>query len=392
MRARDKTSLLVFGFSVAGLAATQAGCRGEAAPAPPPPPTVSVVKVAQKDVPLHSEWIATLDGYVNAEIRPQVSGYLVRQLYGDGMAVRKGDVLFEIDSRSFRAAHDDAQARLAQSRAQLGKAEQDLERDRPLAEARAIARSQLDNDVQSRLAARAAVDSAAAGAQQAHLNLDFTKVRSLVDGIAGIAQGQTGDLVGPTTVLTTVSQVDPIKAYVSISEQEYLRFAASSTGGGRVLPGQSGGSLELILGDGSVHPYPGQFILADRQVDRTTGTIRILATFPNPKHVLRPGQFGRVRAVTGVKLGALLVPQRAVTELQGNFQVAVVGPDSKVAIRPVVMGEQVDTLWIAESGLKPDETVVVDGVQKVRDGQPVTAKPFEPAAAAAPAPSAGRSN
>lgn len=372
-------------FILAAISAAQAACRSEAAPPPPPPPSVALVKVVQKDAPITREWIATLDGQVNAEIQPQVNGYLVRQTYTEGTQVTRGQVLFEIDPRPFRASLAQSRAQLAQARAQLGKANLDLERDRPLAEARAIARSQLDNDVQARLAALAAVDSAQATVRQAELNLEFTKVRSLVDGIAGVARGQIGDLVGPTTILTTVSQVDPIKAWVSISEQEYLRFAAAMEQGGQPLPGQDGGA-ELILGDGSVHPHKGTFVLADRQVDPTTGTIRILASFPNPTRLLRPGGFGRVRAVTRLVRGALLIPQRAVSELQGTYQVAVVGADNKASIRPVQLGARVGSMWIVEKGLSAGETIVAEGVQKVRDGAPVTPvaapEPAEPPAQA----------
>ena len=274
---------------------------------------------------------------------------------------------------------EQAGAQLAQSEAQLVRAEQDLERDRPLADARAIARSQFDNDVQNQRAAEAAADSARASLRQARLSLGFTKVRSLVDGIAGIARGQIGDLVGPTTVLTTVSQVDPIKAYVSVSELEYLRFAENLSAGGQLLPGRADGEsgLELVLGDGKIYPHKGKFVLADRQVDRTTGTIRVLATFPNPKQVLRPGQFGRVRATTRVVKGALLVPQRAVTELQGNYQIAVVGADKKASVRPVRMGERIGSMWIVEAGLKPGESVVAEGVQKVKDGALVNPRPAQ---------------
>jgi RND family efflux transporter MFP subunit len=381
---------LLLTAALATLPGAQVACRSEAAPPPPPPPSVGLVKVIQKDTPITKEWLATLDGQVNADIQPQVSGYLIRQTYTEGMPVTKGQVLFEIDPRPFRASLEQSRAQLAQSKAQLGKATLDLERDRPLAEARAIARSQLDNDVQNQLAASATVDSAQATVRQSQLNLEFTKVRSLVDGIAGVARGQIGDLVGPTTVLTTVSQVDPIKAWVSISEQEYLRFAGAMAQGGQPLPGQEDGA-ELILGDGSVHPHRGRFLLADRQVDPTTGTIRIMATFPNPTHLLRPGQFGRVRAVTRLARGALLVPQRALSELQGTYQVAVVGADSKASIRPVQLGERVGSMYIVESGLRAGENIVADGVQKVRDGilvKPVAAQPDPPEAA--PAPPAGR--
>ncbi|HWM85279.1 MAG TPA: efflux RND transporter periplasmic adaptor subunit [Kofleriaceae bacterium] len=376
MRARLETTSLLL---LPGLLAALVGCRGEAAPPPPRPPSVVLVKVVQKDVPIESEWIATLDGHVNADIQPQVTGYLVRQVYAEGMQVRKGDVLFEIDARPFRASLDQAQAQHAQSRAQLGKAAQDLERDRPLAEARAIAKSQLDNDVQAKRAAKAATDSARATVKQARLNLEFTRIRSPINGIAGIARGQIGDLVGPTTVLTTVSQVDPIKAYVAISEQEYLSLGEVVAGGSQPLPGGVGAGLSLLLGDGNVYPHQGRFVLADRQVDSTTGTIRLVATFPNPKRLLRPGQFGRVRAVTRVVKGALIIPQRAVTELQGTFQVAVVGADDKAVVRPVELGPRVGSMWIVEKGLRAGERVVAEGVQKVKDGAPVT-----PAAAPAP--------
>jgi membrane fusion protein (multidrug efflux system) len=368
---------------LAGLLGAQLACRGEAAPPPPPPPTVAVVQVVQGDAPLQTEWLATLDGYVNAQIQPQVSGYLVRQLYTEGMPVAKGQVLFEIDPRPFRSAVDEARARLAQSKAQLGKAARDVERDQPLAEARAIAQSRLEDDVQARAAAEASVASAEASSRQAELSLGFTKVRSLIDGIAGVARGQIGDLVGPTTLLTTVSQVDPIKAWVSLSEQEYLRAAGAAQGGGPPLPGQGDG-LELVLGDGSVYPHKGRFVLADRQVDPATATIRVMAEFPNPKHLLRPGQFGRVRAVTRLVRGALLIPQRAVTELQGTYQVAVVGADHKASVRSVQLGPRVGPMWIVESGLAAGETVVADGVHKVRDGAPVT--PIQ----AKPAPGQGR--
>ena len=266
---------------------------------------MTVVKVVRKDAPLQREWLASLDGYVNADIQPQIGGYLVKQSYTEGKPVKKGDVLFEIDPRPSRAALARSRALLAQSEAELAKARLDVERDRPLAEARAIARSQLDNDVQAAAAAQARLDSARAALQQSQLDVNFTKVRSLVNGIAGVARGQIGDLVGPTTVLTTVSQVDPIKAWIAMSEQEYIQFAAT---GDADQPLPAGEDLKLVLGDGSVHPEEGTFVLADRQVDPTTGTIRVLATFPNPQRRLRPGQFGRVRAITSVERNALLDP------------------------------------------------------------------------------------
>ena len=363
------------------LSLIQSACstRSAAQAPPPPPPSVAVVEVATQDVPIRSEWITTLDGYVNAQIQPQVGGYLIKQNYVEGSYVNKGDVLFEIDPRTFQAALDQARAQLAQAQAQLGRANQDVERDRPLAEARAIARSQLDNDVQARAAAAAAVDSARAAVRTAQLNLEFTKVHSLTDGVAGIARGQIGDLVGPSTLLTTVSRLDPIKAYIAISEREYLRFVGGLEGGGKARsPFPAGDTpLELILTGDTAYPQPGKFVLADRQVDPTTGTIRVAAAFPNPGNILRPGQFGRVRATVAIRKGALVVPQRSVSELQGTFQVAVVGNDNKVSIRNVKVGPRVGNLWVVEDGLRQGEKVVAEGVQKVRDGVAVHPTPFQ---------------
>lgn len=330
------------------------------------------------DVPIRSEWITTLDGYVNAQIQPQVTGYLVKQNYVEGSFVKKGDVLFEIDPRTFQAVLDQARAQVAQAQAQLGRANNDVERDRPLAEGHAIARSQLDNDVQARAAAAAAVDSARAAVRTAELNLEFTKVRSLTDGVAGIARGQLGDLVGPATLLTTVSRLDPIKAYVAISEGEYLHFVGGLASGDEARsPFPTGETpLELILTGDTPYPLPGKFVFADRQVDPATGTIRVAAAFPNPNNILRPGQYGRVRATTALRKGALVVPQRAVTELQGGYQVAVVGADNKVSIRRVKAGPRVGTVWVIEEGVQVGDKVIVEGLQKVRDGATVTPTAF----------------
>jgi membrane fusion protein (multidrug efflux system) len=317
-----------------------------------------------------------LDGYVNANIQPQVSGYLVQQVYKEGSFVHKGDVLFQIDPRPFKVALEKAQGELAQAQAQLGKAAQDVERDTPLAQEKAIAQSQLDNDIQAKLAAQAALASAQADVDQAQLNLGFTQVTSPIDGIAGIAKGQIGDLVGPNIQLTTVSQVDPIKAYVSMSEQEYFSLSQRISASPSDNPDSQEQSLwaQLTLGNGMTFPSKGTFIFADRQINTGTGTILAAVSFPNPGNVLRPGQFGRVRSVMSVKKNALLVPQRAVTELQGNYQVAVVGPDNKVSIRPVKVGETVDSMWIINEGLTPDERVVTEGTQNVMDGSSVNVK------------------
>src|SRR6266436_1076425 len=351
------------------------GCgRGQATTAMPVP-EVEVATVETRDVPIYGEWVATLDGYVNAEIRPQVSGYIIKQNYTEGSLVRKGQVLFEIDPRPFQAALDRAKGDLAQAEAQLGKSTLDVERDAPLAEARAIAKSQLDNEVQAKLGAQAAVESAKAAVEQAELNLEWTKVTSLVDGIAGIAQVQIGNLVGPNSILTSVSQVDPIKAYFPISEQDYVLAqkqgnASSSEHAIRFF----GTTVELILTDGSIYPQKGKVLLADRQVDPNTGTIRIVAAFPNPGNILRPGQYGRVRVQTSMKRDALLIPQSAVAQSQGSYQVAVVGNDHRVSMRTVKPGATVGAMWVIDEGLKPGEQVAAEGPQKIKEGTLVTPK------------------
>jgi RND family efflux transporter MFP subunit len=339
--------------------------------APAAPPTVQVVEVTQRDVPVYHEWIATLDGYVNAIIQPQVSGYLIRQNYREGALVHKHDVLFKIDPRPFQAILDQAKAQLAQAEAQLGKTQLDVQRDTPLAREKAIAQSQLDNDIQANLAAKATVEADKATIEQAEINLEFTNVRSLIDGVAGIATGQVGNLVGPQTVLTTVSQLDPIKAYFVASEQQYLAFVQRNPTVASREKSERELVLELVLADGSTYPKKGKFFAADRQVDAQTGAIRLAGLFPNPDNVLRPGQYGRVRFVSYIRPGALLVPQKAVTELQGTYQLAVVGGDDKVSVRTVQVGERSGPMWIIEKGVKPGERVVVEGVQKVRDGMPV---------------------
>jgi len=368
------TKVLLF-IPLIALTLAMSGCGRTEASAPPSAPEVRVAPVVQQDVPVYSEWVTTLDGYVNAQIRPQVSGYIVRQDYKEGSLVRKGQILFEIDPRPFKAALDRAKGDLAQAQAQLGKSALDVERDTPLAQARAIAKSQLDNEVQAKLGAEAAVESSKAAVEQAELNLEWTKVISLVDGIAGIAQVQIGNLVGPNSVLTSVSQVDPIKAFFPISEHEYVLVQKSDAISAKRTNSFFGRSLALILTDGSVHPQEGKILLADRQVDSSTGTIRIVAAFPNPGNVLRPGQYGRVRVETNVKKGALLVPQSAVAQSQGSYQVAVIGGDHKVSMRAVKPGPTVGTMWVIDEGLNPGEQVVVEGLQKVKEGTLVAPKP-----------------
>jgi RND family efflux transporter MFP subunit len=360
-------------------AATSAPSGNGAAPKPGAAPAVSVVAVQPETLPVVSEWVATLDGFVNAQIRPQVTGYLIRRNYEEGAAVKKDQVLFEIDGRSFRTALAQAEATLARAQAELGRAERDHARDTPLAKERAIPQSQLDNDIQAELAAKAAVKSAEASIEAAQLNVSFTKVRSLIDGVAAIATAQIGDLVNPGTLLTTVSQVEPIRAYFSISEQEYLKNARQLNQATKHELWQSGTTLKLFLADGSEYDKPGTFLAADRQIDPRTGTIRISATFPNPDRILRPGMYGRVRAETSVVENALLVPQRAVSEMQGSAQVRVVGPDNKVSLRNVVLGARSGGRWVVETGLAAGDQVVLDGPQ-LRDGTLVTPTPVPPSA------------
>jgi RND family efflux transporter MFP subunit len=353
------------------------GC-GENITAPLPPPQVEVTPVVQRDVPIVREWVASVDGFVNAQIQPQVSGYLVKQTYKEGSFVKKGQVLFQIDPQPSQASLEQAQAQLAQAQAQQVRAQQNVERDRPLAEAHAIAQGQLDGDVQTLRAAQATVDAQKAQVDLARINLNFTKVRSLIDGVAGIANGQIGDLVGPATVLTTVSQLNPAKVYFALGENEYLKFAKAinEVAMGIAKPGQPR-PLQLILSDGSTYGRSGRLYLADRQVNPQTGTIRIAAIFPNPDGILRPGQFGRVRAQVDVLKDALVIPQSAVMETQGTYQVAVLSADNKAAIRPVTVGPQVGTEWVIGDGLKAGERVIVQGIQRVRPGMTVQAIPYQ---------------
>jgi RND family efflux transporter MFP subunit len=352
-----------------------AGCAQKKAPQGAAP-QVQVARVVQKDVSIHREWVATLDGYVNAQIQPQVSGYLIKQDYSEGSFVHKDDVLFEIDPRPFQAVLDQAKAQLAQAEAQLGNATLNVNRDVPEAEANAIPRSQLEGDTQTQSAAKASVAAARASVEQAALNLSFTKVRSLISGIAGITQVQVGNLVTPSTVLTGVSQVDPIKTYFPISAEEYLRIAGKiHPETVNLLSSAAPIPLQLILSNGSAYAHSGNILFADRQVDQQTGTIRIAGAFANPGNVLRPGQYAKVRAVTEVLKGALLIPQRAVSQLQGSAQVAVVGSDNKISIRAVKTGEQVDTMWVITSGLSAGDRVVAEGTQKVKEGSAVVPTP-----------------
>jgi RND family efflux transporter MFP subunit len=348
------------------------------AAAPPPPPVVEVAPVIQKDVPVQGEWVGTLEGYVNAQIQPQVSGYLIRQDYHEGAFVKKGQLLFEIDPRPFQAVLDQAKGQLAQAEAQMANAELNVKRDIPEAEAHAIPQSQLDTDTQSLRGAKAAVEAAQASVEQAELNLGYTRVVSLIDGIAGINTVQVGNLVGPSTVLTAVSQVSPIKVYFPISEQEYLRMAdGGGPGSVDFLTHASRIPLQLTLADGSAYPHPGRIIFADRQVNTQTGTIQIVGEFPNSKNLLRPGQYARIQSPTGNITGALLVPQAAVNQQQGTYQVTVVGADNRVQLRTVEVGPREGTLWVITTGLKPGERVVAVGAEKAKEGELVNPTPYK---------------
>ena len=362
------------------------GCKNESglkAATAPPPPEVLVEKVIQQDVPIYFEWIGTTEGYVNAQIRPRVQGSLRSRNYKEGSVIKAGELMFTIDPSEYQAALNQAMGDLRRAEANLGKTQLDVTRYTPLAKEGAISQQELDNAVQAHQANKASVEAVRATVERAELNLSWTKVTAPISGIAGISVAQIGDLVTPSTVLTTISQVNPIKVYYPISEQEYLHFAKRI----RDIEAGRGGAptpLELTLADGSVYPQRGTFSLADRQVDLRTGTITVQSLFPNPDNMLRPGQYAKIRVAAETRKGAMLVPQQAVQQLQGSHQIAVVGEGNKVDIRavkvgeqvPVKVGEQVENMWIITQGLNPGEQIVVSGVQKVKAGMVVNPKPF----------------
>jgi len=406
---------------VATVLLNAAGCSSAAsAPKAAPPLTVTVAEVDQKDVPIVSEWIGTLDGLVNSEIKAQVSGYLIKQDYTEGTFVKRGQLLFQIDPRPFQAALEQAEGQLAQSQGQLeqaraqvaqaeaqvavaqanqGRTQLDVDRYTPLAQKQAITQQDLDNATQNNIAAKAqlqaakaqvetakaqitattaAVQSTKAAVETARINLGFTRITSPIDGIPGAAQQQVGALVSPASgAITTVSTIDPIKVYFTASEQEYLEYARRFPTAEKRQANNRRLELELILADGIIHPHKGKFYFADRQVDVRTGAIRLAGLFPNPGNSLRPGQYGRVRTSTQTRQGALLVPQQSVVDLQGIHQVAVVDNANKVSIRTVKLGETVGRDWIIREGVHPGERVIVEGLQKVRQGSVVNPKPFE---------------
>ena len=359
-------------------------CRKPPAAAPPIP-VVRVAEVTRQDVPIYSEAVGTTEGFVNAQVRARVQGYLLRQMYTDGASVKAGDLLFEIDDRQYRAALDEALANLGRQQAALKKYELDVARYTPLEAKGAVSKEELDDAIQASRGAKAQVDAAAAAVETARLNLGWTRVHAPIAGVAGIAPVQVGDLVTPTTLLTTISQLDPIKVTFPISEREYLQFADRIQAHQRNEGGADELVIEMILADGTPYSHPGHFRVANRQVDVGTGTIQIQALFPNPEGILRPGLYAKVRAATVVKRGALVVPQRALLETQGQYQAAVVGDGDKVAFRTVKPGEQVGDLWIVDEGLTAGERVITEGLQKVRDGMVVkpAAAPIGTAAAAA---------
>ena len=391
LRKRCKSALAVMAVSFSFCC----GCEKEK-PVEAAPPVVEVVDVMQKDVPITRQWVATLTGKVNAQIRAQVAGYLMKQTYLNGAFVKKGEPLFQLDPRTFQAAVDQARGVLEQAKgefaraqAQQGKSQLDVNRYTPLAAQGAISKQELDDAVQNNLSAlaqmesaKAAMASAEASLESAKLNLGFSAITSPIDGVAGIANAQVGDFISPQSAnpLTTVSTVNPILVNFTPSEQEYLKSMRETEKAGETDT-QALGRLnwELELTDGSVYPLKGKFYALDRQVDISTGSILVQVEFPNPNRLLRPGGFGNIRSVIRVDKGALLVPQRAVTDVQGKYLVAVVEADNKVNVRPVTVGERVGTSWIITEGLKPGDRVVAEGIQKVQDGTHVNPKPYQSA-------------
>ena len=385
---------LLAGLLALGASLFNIGCRDKSAQAGKLPAVdVEVVEVEQKDIPIYGEWIGTLDGLVNADVKAQVTGYLLQQAYTEGSFVKKGQLLFQIDPRPFQAALDQAKAQLAQAQAQLANAEAtqlqaqlNVNKYTPLAQEQAASQQDLDNAVQTNVAAKAtvlnskaAIQAAEAAVKSAQINLDFTRLIAPINGIAGQAQLQVGALVNTSSsAITTVSTVDPIKVFFTVSEQEYLAF-------NRLYPTEATRQtqekhmpLELILADGTTYAKKGRVSFADRAVNQNTGAIRIAGLFDNPGNILRPGQYARIRAATSIRQGALLIPQRAVSELQGTYQVAVVDNENKVSIATVKVGERAGPMWVIEEGLKPGDRVVAEGVQKVRPGAQVNPKPFSP--------------
>jgi membrane fusion protein (multidrug efflux system) len=365
---------------VTTIALLTVSCEKEVPP-PPPPPEVYVTDVVQRDVPVYLELVGQTQGFQDVEIRARVEGFLETVNFQEGSFVRKGDPLYKIDRKPFEASLSGAKADLATAQARLAKADNDVTRYRPLVAKQAVSQQELDNAVAAQDAARSQVEAAKAALEQATINLGYTTIDSPIDGLIGTTLVKPGNLVGrgEPTLLTTVSQIDPIIFRVGVTEADYLRVAKRE-------PGKAGASataagIELTLADGTAYPHKGRLGPVERAISATTGTLGIQLLFPNPNSVLRPGQYGRARLLLDTKAGALLVPQRAVQELQGLYSVAVVSADNTVAFRSVKVGQRVDTLWVIEDGLKPGEKVIVEGLQRIRDGMTVTAKPAPPAGA-----------
>jgi membrane fusion protein (multidrug efflux system) len=356
------------------------GCREKEEAPRPSPPEVEVTEVVQRNVPVYHEWVAQLNGRSNAQITPRVQGYLLTQNYRNGFFVKKGQLMYEIDPHAFQVTIEQAKAQVAVAVANLSNADTNVARDRPLAAQSAIPQKQLDTDIATQAASKAQLDAAKAQLAQAQLNLSWTKVYSPLDGIAGLSTSQIGDLVGTTTVMTTVSQVNPIWAYFNISESDYLSEAKTFY---RLISGKqvASPSLEFLQANGDPYPQKGRIVLVNREVASQTGTIQLVAEFPNAAAVLRPGGFGRVRFQTSMNEGALLVPQAAVIQVQSMYQIAVVNPGNKAGFRIVQVGDRVGTDWIITEGLKPGDQVIVQGYMKVREGTPVIPKPFVAATA-----------
>ena len=375
-------------IAVVAVGVALTGCSRHQAPAAPEPPAVLVTPVVQRDVAIYREWVAQLNGSVNAQISPKVSGYIIKRNYQEGYFVTKGQILFEIDVRPLRASLDQAKATVAGAMANLGNSKLNVARDTPLAKEKAIAQSQLDNDVQTMKANQAALDAALAEQETAELNLAWTKVRSPIDGIAGVAAAQVGNLVSTSSVLTNVSQLDPIRAYFSISESDYLSIAPRLS---MIVHGEASSAVlgatdaQFIQANGLTFASRGRFVLVGREVNNTTGTIQFATEFENKGSLLRPGGFGRVRIKIGTEKDALLIPQQAVNEVQGEYQVVVLSADNKAEFRSVEVGERSGNDWIVTKGLKPNERIVVEGFQKLRNGTRVAAKPYTAAATAAAA-------
>lgn len=388
---RSRSISVTASIIMAAMAVVTSGCKKATGPAAPPMPEVVVTDVVQRDVPVYSDFVGTTVGFVNAQIYPKISGYLLKQDYRDGSHVHANQLLFEIDDRPYKAALDQALGTLAEAQAQLKQNQQNLDRYTILYQKAVISKQDFQNQTQTTRATAAQVQAYQAAVEAAKLNLGWTKVYSPIDGVAAIAQAQVGDLLSTTTLLTTVSQLDPIKVTFPIPEKEYMHFAAqiNAVENGVTLPPLP---FQMILDNGKTYQHPGQFYAANRQVDVQTGTIQIQATFPNPDNILRPGQYAKIRVAAGVVHNALLVPQDAVLETQGQYQVAVVGSDNKVTMRTVEVGQQSGGLQIIEKGVSPGERVITAGLQKVSDGmevKPQSARP-EPALAESP-PSADQS-